>query len=165
MSIGAITAGVSATQALAAALAAEAQAGDLVLLAGELGAGKTAFTQGFARGLGVTDQVTSPTFTLVRSYQGDRLKLHHVDVYRLDRLQEALDLGLAELVDDVAVTLIEWGDVIVPALPGDFLEIRLAYGSSPDERTLAARTVGSRWGGRRQAVAAALAPWGGDGAC
>lgn len=165
MSLVASTGGADQTKALAAALAPLACPGDLVLLAGELGAGKTAFTQGFAAGLGVDEPVTSPTFTLVRTYPGGRLKLHHVDVYRLDHLQEALDLGLAEMVDDVAVTLIEWGDVVAPALPGDFLEVGLAYGSSDDERTLSLRSVGRRWSARQRALEAAVAPWAGESTC
>ena len=76
------------TQSLAEALALICHAGDVVVLAGEMGAGKTAFTQGFARGLGVSDLVTSPTFTIVREYPGERLDLHHLDVYRLDQIRE-----------------------------------------------------------------------------
>jgi tRNA threonylcarbamoyladenosine biosynthesis protein TsaE len=135
------------TRALAAALAELAEPGDVVLLVGDLGAGKTAFAQGFAAGLGIDEPVTSPTFTLVRSYSG-RLTLHHVDVYRLDRLQEALDLDLAEMIDDGGVTLIEWGDVVAPALPAEFLEVRLDYGEAECDRTVALRPVGSRWSSR-----------------
>jgi tRNA threonylcarbamoyladenosine biosynthesis protein TsaE len=145
VTLGTVTASVSETQAVAASLADLAQPGDLLLLAGELGAGKTAFVQGFAKGLGIDEVVTSPTFILVRTYEGGRLRVHHVDVYRLESLQEALDLGLAEMVDDGSVTLIEWGDVVAPALPTDFLEVRLGYGAGDDERTLALRTVGPRW--------------------
>jgi tRNA threonylcarbamoyladenosine biosynthesis protein TsaE len=165
VSLAAATSGADQTQALAAALAGLACPGDLVLLAGDLGTGKTAFAQGFAAGLGVDEPVTSPTFTLVRTYPSGRLKLHHVDVYRLDRLQEALDLGLAEMVDDVAVTLIEWGDVVAPALPGDFLEVRLGYGPADDDRTLTLDSVGRRWSARRRALEAAVAPWRQDTPC
>ncbi|MBK9179578.1 MAG: tRNA (adenosine(37)-N6)-threonylcarbamoyltransferase complex ATPase subunit type 1 TsaE [Acidimicrobiales bacterium] len=152
------TASAAETRRLAAALAALAQPGDLVVLIGEMGVGKTAFAQGFAAGLGVTEQVTSPTFTLVRHYQG-RLTLHHVDVYRLDRLSEALDLGLAELLDSGGVTLVEWGDVVLPVLPSDYLEVRLSYVDDDERRRLSARAVGRTWAGRRAAVDAALAPW------
>ena len=89
----ATTSSASATADLAAALAELAQPGDLLLLAGDLGAGKTAFCQGFGRGLGVDEQITSPTFTLVQSYTG-RLDLYHLDVYRLEQLDEVVDLGL-----------------------------------------------------------------------
>ena len=85
----ATTTAVDATRDLGAALAALAQPGDIVLLSGDLGTGKTALTQGFATGLGITEQVVSPTFTIARDYDG-RLRLHHLDVYRLDHLQEAV---------------------------------------------------------------------------
>jgi tRNA threonylcarbamoyladenosine biosynthesis protein TsaE len=154
------TTGVDQTRALGAAVASLARAGDLLLLAGDLGAGKTAFTQGFARGLGVTDRVVSPTFTLARQYDGTSLKLHHLDVYRLDHLQEAIDLGLSELIDDdAAVTLIEWGDVVIPTLPADFVEIRIAYGYEDDERLFSLHPVGTTWSARRHALDEVLAPW------
>jgi tRNA threonylcarbamoyladenosine biosynthesis protein TsaE len=154
------TAGVDQTRALGAAIASLAHPGDLLLLAGDLGSGKTAFAQGFARGLGVAEQVVSPTFTLARHYEGTALRMHHLDVYRLDHLQEAVDLGLAELIDDDAgVTLIEWGDVVIPTLPADFLEVRLAYGFEDDERLLSMHSVGTRWSARRHALDEVLAPW------
>ena len=154
------TTGVDQTRALGAAIASLTRAGDLLLLAGEMGAGKTAFTQGFARGLGVTEQVVSPTFTLARQYDGTELRLNHLDVYRLDHLQEAIDLGLSELIDDDSgVTVIEWGDVVIPALPADFLEIRLAYGADDDERTFSLHSVGTRWAARRHALDEVLTPW------
>jgi tRNA threonylcarbamoyladenosine biosynthesis protein TsaE len=165
VSVVASTAGVEATRGLAGALASRARPSDLVLLAGELGAGKTAFAQGFARGLGVEEPVTSPTFTLVRTYEGGRLPLHHIDVYRLDRLQEAIDLGLPEMLDSAAVTLIEWGDVVAPALPSDFLEVRLAYGDEPEQRRLALHAQGPEWKARRPELEAAVAPWGGPPPC
>ncbi len=157
MSLAMVTTNVAHTQAVAASLAELARPGDLLLLAGDLGAGKTAFAQGFARGLGVEAPVTSPTFTLVRTYDGGRLRLHHVDVYRLESLQEVLDLGLAEMIDEGSVTLIEWGDVVAPALPSDFLEVRLGYGRGDDERTMALRTVGGRWSSRAHTLRRLLA--------
>lgn len=158
MTIAAATKGVEQTRALAAAVAALSRPGDLLLLAGDLGSGKTAFTQGFARALDVDEPVTSPTFTLARTYTG-RLRLNHVDVYRLDHLQEAVDIGLAEMIDDGGVTLVEWGDVVAPALPADFLEVRMAYGEADDERRLAVRPVGPCWSSRSHALWEALAPW------
>jgi tRNA threonylcarbamoyladenosine biosynthesis protein TsaE len=154
------TVGVEQTRALGAAFATLVQPGDLVLLAGDLGAGKTAFTQGFARGLGVTGRVVSPTFTIARHYEGTSLALHHLDVYRLDHLQEAIDLGLSELIDDDSgVTVIEWGDVVIPTLPADFVELRIAYGDDDDERTFTVRPVGRAWSARRHVLDEALAPW------
>ncbi len=156
----ATTSSVDGTRALGARLAELARAGDVLVLAGDLGTGKTALAQGFAAGLGVDDQVTSPTFTLARTYEG-RLRLHHLDVYRLDHLQEAEDLGLAELVDDGGVTLIEWGDVIVPVLPADHLEVRLAYGTGDDDRSLHLRAAGRRWSARVDALRRLLGSWDG----
>jgi tRNA threonylcarbamoyladenosine biosynthesis protein TsaE len=133
------------TQEVASKIAAHVDQGDLVLLVGELGAGKTTFVQGFGRALGIIEPITSPTFTLAREYDGDRLTLHHLDVYRLEQIDEVLDLALPELLDSASVTLIEWGDAIIPALPSEYLEIRLEYGDDDDERVIGVRTVGHRW--------------------
>ena len=156
--IEALTKSVEDTRALASELAALAVPGDLVVLAGDLGTGKTAFAQGFARGLGVVEQVTSPAFVLVRSYEG-RLPLTHLDVYRLDHLQELVDIGIAEMLDEGGVTLIEWGDVVTPVLPPDFLEVRLADGDSDDERLVRLRTVGPSWPSRAEALRRAVGRW------
>lgn len=158
--VEAVTHGVEETRALAGALAELLQPGDIVLLSGDLGAGKTAFAQGLAAGLGVAEQVTSPTFTLVRSYPDGRLPLHHLDVYRLDHLQEALDLGLPELVDSGAVTVIEWGEVVIPVLPPDRLDVRLVSlpGDDEDDRRLGVEPVGA-WVRRAAALERVLAPW------
>jgi tRNA threonylcarbamoyladenosine biosynthesis protein TsaE len=153
------TASVDGTRALGAAVASLARPGDVVVLAGDLGAGKTAFVQGFGRALGVEERITSPTFTLVHVYEGGRLPIHHLDVYRLEQINEALDLGLAEMLDDGGVVLIEWGDAILPVLPHDLLEVRLTFGEGDDDRGVSLRPVGSRWAGRAQALATALEPW------
>ena len=152
------TSSVEDTRALAAEVAALAAPGDLVVLAGDLGTGKTAFAQGFARGLGVEEPVTSPAFILVRTYDG-RLPLVHLDVYRLDNMQEMVDLGIAELLDEGAVTLVEWGDAVTPALPADFLEVRLEAGEGPDDRRLRIRSVGPAWPPRADRLRKAVAPW------
>jgi tRNA threonylcarbamoyladenosine biosynthesis protein TsaE len=146
------------TRELAAQVAGLARPGDLVLLAGDMGAGKTTFTQGFGRALGVVEQVTSPTFTLVRTYEA-RIPLLHVDAYRLDSLQEVIDLGMHELLDEGAVALIEWGDIIAPVLPTDFLEIRLEFGDADDDRRLRLRSVGQPWSTRMAALRTALDRW------
>ncbi len=156
--IEARTKSVEETRALAAELASLARPGDLIVLAGDLGTGKTAFTQGFARGLGVVEQVTSPAFVLVRSYAG-RLPLIHLDVYRLDHLQELVDIGIAEMLDEGGVTIIEWGDVVTPVLPPDFLEIRLSLEDPDDERLIAIRSVGPSWPPRADALRRAVARW------
>lgn len=158
------TTSAAETAAVAAALAGVASSGDLILLSGDLGAGKTAFTQGFGAALGVVEPIVSPTFTLVREYRG-RLKLYHLDVYRVSQLTEVIDLGLGELLDDDAVTLIEWGESILPALPADYLEVRIELGEDDDERLLELTTIGPRWAARSGGLARLLAPWAGDGPC
>ncbi|HEY8544286.1 MAG TPA: tRNA (adenosine(37)-N6)-threonylcarbamoyltransferase complex ATPase subunit type 1 TsaE [Acidimicrobiales bacterium] len=154
----AYTRSVDETRALAAALAGVVQAGDLILLAGDLGAGKTAFVQGLGRGLGVTEPITSPTFTLEQRYDSDP-PLHHLDVYRLEQLSEVLDLGLSELLDDGGVVVVEWGDAVVPVVPNDYLKVRLTIGETVDDRVITFRSVGSSWTERAFALADATAPW------
>ncbi len=146
------------TRELASAVAGLAQPGDVLLLGGELGTGKTVFAQGFGRGLGVEEQVTSPTFTLVRTYEG-RLTLVHADVYRLDHLQEVVDLALPELLDEGGVAVIEWGDVAAAALAPDFLEVSLERGWGDDDRLLTVRAVGAGWQSRLPSLVLALDRW------
>jgi tRNA threonylcarbamoyladenosine biosynthesis protein TsaE len=146
------------TRELAAAVAGVVRPGDVLLLAGELGSGKTVFAQGFGRGLGVEEPVTSPTFTLVRTYEG-RLPLVHADVYRLDHLQEVVDLALPELLDEGAVVVVEWGDVAAAALAPDPLEVSLQLGTGDDDRVVTLRAVGGRWSGRVRPLALALDRW------
>lgn len=153
------TTSVHETQALAEALAALSRPGDLVVLAGEMGAGKTAFAQGFARGLGVTERVTSPTFTIVREYAGAELALHHLDVYRLDQLREVMELGVGEMLDEDAVMLVEWGDAVLPALGDQYLEVRLAFGDHDEHRHLEVSPRGTPWVARGRVVGEVLAPW------
>ena len=148
------TTSAAETQAVAIALAGLVRAGDLLVLCGDLGAGKTAFVQGFGRALGVTAPITSPTFTLANRYHGQELTVHHLDVYRLVHIDEVRDLGLHELVDDHSVTVIEWGDAIAGALPGGYLEVRLTLGDGPDDRMVGIRTVGVEWSDREVALLA-----------
>jgi tRNA threonylcarbamoyladenosine biosynthesis protein TsaE len=106
------------TQDAARELAATLKAGDVVLLSGNLGAGKTAFVRGLAAGLGIDPgEVSSPTFTLVHEYGGGRLKLFHVDLYRLDRAATE-DIGLEEMGVADGVVAIEWPDRLTHSLPG-----------------------------------------------
>ena len=146
------------TRELGAALSAVARPGDVILLSGDLGAGKTTLVQGFARGLGVQEPVVSPTFILVRTYQG-RLSLVHADAYRMDNLDEVTDLDLPELLDDGGVALVEWGDVIAPVLPADFLEIAIEFGEGDDDRRIDVRVVGPTWASRAGPLRAALGRW------
>jgi tRNA threonylcarbamoyladenosine biosynthesis protein TsaE len=137
------------------------RARDAVVLTGELGAGKTTLVQGVARGLGVEDTVNSPTFTLVKEYSGI-LEMVHVDVYRLDRMQDVVDLGLEELGGGEGVLLVEWGDAVEALLPADRLRIELnpedpTGGSEARRITVAA--VGAGWVPRWPELEAALRPW------
>lgn len=112
------TASEEETAALASTLSQRVKAGDVILLSGALGAGKTAFVRGLAEGLGVdAGEVSSPTFTLVHEYRGGRLTLYHADLYRLDRAATA-DLGLEELGVADGVLAIEWPDRLTHALEG-----------------------------------------------
>ena len=161
MNLRTVTHSADETVALAEAVGSLLREGDFVALAGELGAGKTVFAQGFGRALGIEEPITSPSFTLVRIYPG-RVRLVHADVYRLDHLQEVVDLALPELVDEGAVAVVEWGDVAAPALPADYLEVRLEWSEAEDERRVSVGAVGPAWSARQGALAAALGRWGRD---
>jgi tRNA threonylcarbamoyladenosine biosynthesis protein TsaE len=156
--LAARTESVDETRALAAAVAPLSTPGDLLLLTGDLGAGKTAFVQGFGRALGVDEPITSPTFTLAQRYEGARV-VHHLDVYRLDQLHEVLDLGLEELLDEGGIVLVEWGDAVLPVVPADYLQVRLAFGRGDDERQIDLRPVGPRWAARLRVLREAVSPW------
>lgn len=115
------------TIAAGEAFAAVLSSGDIVLLSGTLGAGKTTFVQGAAKGLGVRERVTSPTFTMVREHVCSNAfgieTLHHCDVYRVVTLDEVLDLALGELVEDSAVALVEWGELAASIFGRDVITI------------------------------------------
>ena len=154
-----------ATRDLAAAVARVCVHGDVLLLSGDLGAGKTTFAQGFGRAVGVDEPVTSPTFTLVRQYEmapgptGVRTLLH-ADVYRLDHLGEIADLGLGQLVEDGGVALVEWGDAAEPVLGAGALSLLLEVAPDDDgHRRIAVTGSGAAWDGRWDALSAALSPW------
>jgi tRNA threonylcarbamoyladenosine biosynthesis protein TsaE len=85
--------------------------------------------------------------------------VHHLDVYRLEQMSEALDLGLPEMLDEGGVVLVEWGDAILPVLPHDFLEVRLTFGIGDDDRHVAFRPVGEAWAPRADALAGVLSRW------
>lgn len=125
-----------ATEAAGERLGQTLGAGDVVGLTGELGAGKTCFIQGLARGLGIKGHATSPTFVLINEYQG-RLPVRHVDAFRTESLTQLLDLGLPELFDEPAVTVIEWADKVVPLLPPRTIHVHIAgVGDEPREITI-----------------------------
>jgi tRNA threonylcarbamoyladenosine biosynthesis protein TsaE len=112
--------------------------GDVVLLAGQLGAGKTTFTQGVARGLGVSERVTSPTFTMVREHRCVNTQgittLHHADVYRVGSLDEVVDLALGELVEESAVAIVEWGDIASSVFGVEVLTVDFAIDDAEGRR-------------------------------
>jgi tRNA threonylcarbamoyladenosine biosynthesis protein TsaE len=151
------------TFALAQRVGALLRPGDVVVLAGELGAGKTVFAQGVGAALGVGEPIVSPTFTLVREYEG-RLRLVHVDVYRLDQVQEVLDLGLDELLYGDSVMLVEWGDAVTPWLPPSRLEVRIERlppeEADDDVRVVRLVATGPTWLDREAALHAAVHPEG-----
>ena len=124
------------------ALARCAQPGDIVLLTGDLGAGKTQFTQGFARGLGATDDVISPTFNLVLTYSSGRMPLHHFDLYRLEHANQLEDIALREYLESDGVCLVEWAEKF-PAAFDEHLAVRIEK-VSENERALWVRAVGAR---------------------
>jgi tRNA threonylcarbamoyladenosine biosynthesis protein TsaE len=113
------------TQALGERLGARLGRGDVVACIGPLGAGKTCFLQGLARGLGVMTDVTSPTFVLVNQYRG-RLPVYHVDAYRTGSLTELVDLGLEEMFHGEGVTVVEWADKLLPLLPPRTVTVTIA---------------------------------------
>jgi tRNA threonylcarbamoyladenosine biosynthesis protein TsaE len=125
------TASAAETRAVGAAIASCLAPGDVVVLAGELGSGKTTLAQGIAGALGVTEPVVSPTFAIVREYDGD-VPVAHVDVYRLDHVQELHDLGFEEIVDGSRVVLVEWGELVRPILPAERVVVRLALSDEDD---------------------------------
>jgi tRNA threonylcarbamoyladenosine biosynthesis protein TsaE len=157
------TATPDATAALGAALAPLLEPGDVVALAGPLGAGKTRLVQGIAAGLGVVERVTSPTFVLVRQHHG-RLPLLHCDAYRLERTGDLAALDDNVLAPDV-VTCVEWGDAVAAALPSVRLDVTLApdagavgdAGAGAAPRSVVLEGHGPAWARRWPAVEAAVA--------
>lgn len=101
----------------------EAQPGDVYCLSGDLGVGKTVFTQGFAAGLGVEESVCSPTFTIVQEYEGEKMPFYHFDVYRIGDVEEMDEIGFDDYIYGEGVCLIEWADLIREILPEDFVGI------------------------------------------
>jgi tRNA threonylcarbamoyladenosine biosynthesis protein TsaE len=119
------------TQGFAKRLAGLLQPGDVIALEGDLGAGKTTFTKGLAQGLGITKNVNSPTFTIIKEYQGN-LPLYHMDVYRVEDSFE--DLGFEEYFEGIGVTVVEWAHLIETQLPENLLTIHLYHGDNGTRR-------------------------------
>lgn len=151
---------IADTHGVAAAIAQLSRTSDIIVLAGEMGAGKTAFAQGFGAALGVDEPITSPTFTLVHTYDTGRVTLHHADLYRLDKLSEVSDLALHEMVDGDGVMLVEWGDVASELL-GDHLEVFLRHNTdhADNERSIVIHSVGTQWASRLERLKTSLTLW------
>ena len=153
-----VSSDAATTRAIGAAIASVLRAGDVVVLSGDLGSGKTEMAKGIAAALGVAEPVVSPTFTIVREYEGC-MPVHHLDVYRLGRMQEAIDLGLEELVDD-GVVIVEWGEAVGELLPADRVEVALALGppepGAEDVRNVAVGARGPGWTDRSAALERAV---------
>ena len=113
------------TFALGQKLGEQAKAGQIYTLNGDLGVGKTVFTQGIARGLGITEAVSSPTFTIVQTYDEGRMPFYHFDVYRIGDVEEMEEIGFDEYIFGEGVCLIEWADLIREILPEHYKEIRI----------------------------------------
>jgi tRNA threonylcarbamoyladenosine biosynthesis protein TsaE len=186
-SIMLLTDSPEATQEVAAVVAGLCHAGDVVLLVGDLGTGKTTFAQGLGRALGVLEPVVSPTFTLVRQYvvpEGAHRKaplsesahtesstslgpgspIHqfvHADLYRLSHRHEVADLGIGQLVEN-GVAVVEWGEAAEPVLGDDWLRVDLDFVASGEEtrRAIGVTAHGGTWPRRWPEVEAALRPWG-----
>lgn len=133
------------TKTVAADLAKWLEPGDVILLEGNLGAGKTTFTKGLAEGLGIKRVIKSPTYTIIREYLDGRLPLYHMDVYRLEETG-GMDLGLEEYFEGDGVSIIEWATFIPEDLPQEYLQIKLIpVGEELMERELTFYPVGKRY--------------------
>ncbi|MBU5293003.1 tRNA (adenosine(37)-N6)-threonylcarbamoyltransferase complex ATPase subunit type 1 TsaE [Anaerosalibacter bizertensis] len=119
------------------------EGGDIVCLTGDLGAGKTTLTKSIAKGLDVKDYVTSPTFALINEYKG-RVPVYHFDVYRLEGIEDVIDLGFEEYFYSKGVTIIEWGDKIEKFLPEDILTVEMNRGKTDNERIVSIFSNGKR---------------------
>lgn len=148
--------GPADTAAIAEHIAVVLAPNDVLVLGGDLGAGKTTFTKALGKALGIDEVITSPTFTLHQRYDGGRLPLHHLDVYRIDQIEEVVDLALPELFESDGVVVIEWGDTIRPALPAEYLLLAFAFGAGDDDRQLALTAYGASWNARTSRIAASL---------
>jgi tRNA threonylcarbamoyladenosine biosynthesis protein TsaE len=148
---------LASTSAIAASLAGLSRRGDLIVLAGEMGTGKTAFAKGFGEAIGVSEPITSPTYTLVHSYPAGRVTLHHADIYRLTTHHEVADLALNELLESDGIVIVEWGDVVAGSL-GDHIVVRLEFdGDDEEARLIVMSAAGRAWAARWHEVERQLA--------
>ena len=131
-----ITNSPAETEDAGASLAARLEPGSVIAFTGDLGAGKTAFTRGLARGLGVTERVTSPTFTIVNEYEGGRLPLFHFDMYRLGSSDELFDIGWEDYLCRGGICAVEWSENIEDALEEDAIRVDIRRGKHDDQRII-----------------------------
>ena len=124
------------TEGLGEALARRLEPGTVIAFTGDLGAGKTAFVRGLARGLGVRERVTSPTFTIVNEYEGGRLPLFHFDMYRLGSADELFDIGWEDYLDRGGVCAVEWSENVSDALGEDCLRVDIRRGAEDEQRII-----------------------------
>ena len=124
------------TEALGQRLAERLQPGDVIAYTGDLGAGKTAFTRGLARGLGITERITSPTFTIVNEYQGGRLPLFHFDMYRLGSSEELYEIGWEDYLARGGVCAVEWSEIVADALEEDCIRVDIRQGETENQRKI-----------------------------
>ena len=124
------------TRALGLSIADAAEPGDIIALIGDLGTGKTALTKYIAEGLGIKEEVISPTFTIVREYRSGRLPLFHFDVYRLSGSEEFIDAGAEDYLEDSGLSVIEWADIVADALPADALLVNIEYAEDDKRRIM-----------------------------
>ena len=129
------------TEALGERLAARLRPGDVIAYTGDLGAGKTAFTRGLARGLGVVGRVTSPTFTIVNEYEGGRLPLFHFDLYRMDSPEELFDIGWEDYLARGGVCAVEWSENVADALERDTVRVDIRRGGEESRRVISVEPV------------------------
>lgn len=144
MKISLETESAEETRRLGERLASTLEPGDIVLLTGDLGAGKTTLIQGVARGLEIHEQVTSPTFVIVREYRGF-IPLYHVDAYRLEKPSELSELGYEEFWHLPGIVMIEWGEKVASFFEPDLLQVNMRLSSADDRRQVELCAVGDRW--------------------
>lgn len=131
-----VTNSPSETEALGESLAGQLEPGTVIAFTGDLGAGKTAFVRGLARGLGVQERVTSPTFTIVNEYEGGRLPLFHFDMYRLGSADEFFDIGWEDYLARGGICAVEWSENVSDALDNDCLRVDIRRGENDDQRII-----------------------------
>jgi len=124
----------SETKQFGLKLGKDLKKGDIVALIGNLGTGKTTLTKYIGEGLGITDMITSPTFTIIQEYYSGKLPLYHFDVYRINDIEEMAELGYEEYFYGEGVTIIEWADQIMEIIPEKAIVINIEYGKTADER-------------------------------